>query len=276
MELENPIVDILTAEDDRPDWLIPNLLTQGSLVCLVGESGAGKSYVSYTLGLAIAAGVEALSGIVPRGEPRRVLYFDDENSVQDRDKYLRRSWHGLAKRNGDMPDLATLDQHFYPVTCELGNEDWEEVMSAYVLAFRPHLIIVDTATPCFNIDDENNNAEAAKAVKGVKRVMRLVTPTVTAWILKHAKTRTEKGQIRTVRGAKVWKDMSDGMLFQVKRRGRPRKDGLSATRLVPDKIRAYGLHQSIDINPRWCGADRIGLALDGAYTKPGVFDDDDD
>lgn len=263
----NPIVDILCSPDRPPDWLIPDLLTQGSLVCLVGESGAGKSYISYTLALAVASGVRALSGIVPAGEPRRVLYFDDENGRADRDKYLKRSWIGLAHSNGmQEPDLALLLDNFWPVSFELGMDGWEDVAQGWVDFFKPHLIVVDTATPSFNIDDENNNAEAAKNIKRMRELMRSCDPVASAWILKHAKTRTEKGQIRTVRGAKVWKDMSDGMLFQVKAGGRPRKDGLSLTRLVPDKIRAYGLQQPIYITPKWTDSKKSGLMLDGSYS----------
>ena len=105
------------------------------------------------------------------------------------------------------------------------------------------------------------------AIKAVKRVMRETTPAASAIVLKHAKTRTEKGQVRTVRGAKIWKDQSDGMLFQVKGGGRPRKDGLSLTRLIPDKIRAYGLQRSVYISPRWTDEARNGLVLEGSY-KP--------
>lgn len=265
---ENPIVDILTAPDKPPNWLIPDLAIQGSFVTLVGESGAGKSYVTYTLAMAVAAGVPALSGVVPRGEPRRVLYFDDENSEQDRDKYLKRSFLGLRSGNhGKALDLGLLLENFWPVHAALGTDDWPDVVAGLIDQIRPHLIVIDTAPACFNIEDENSNAEAAKNIKEMKRLMRLIDPAITAWVLKHAKTRTEKGQVRTVRGAKVWKDMSDSLLFQIKASvGRPRKDSLSNTRLVPDKIRAYGLSRPIYITPVWTDERRSGLRLDGSYT----------
>ena len=283
-DFENPIVDILCAEEQPPDWHIPELMTQGSLVCIVGESGAGKSNVCYTLALAVASGVPAFSGVVPRSEAKRVLYFDDENSEQDRNKYLRRSWMGLKAGNrGKEPDLGLLMKNFWPVGFQLGAEDWEAKAAEWVEFVQPHLIVIDTATPCFNIEDENSNSEAAKAIKAMRALMRLPKDHVSSsLIIKHAKTRTEKGQVRTVRGAKVWKDMSDGMLFQVKAGGRPRKDGLSLTRLIPDKVRAYGLQRPIYITPRWTDEDRTGLMLEGSYSSSGEHkkaerrDDDDD
>lgn len=263
---ENSIVDILTAEEVEPDWLIPGMFLQGGFYSLVGESGAGKSYVSYTMALAIAAGVPALNGIVPKGKPLRVLYFDDENSVQDRDKYLRQSWLGLKVQHGKEPDLGRLLENFWPLSFQLGHDEWAETVTAWIERVRPHVLVFDTANACFNIVDENNNAEAGQAIKMVKRLMREITPTVSAIILKHAKTRTEKGQVRTVRGAKIWKDQSDGMLFQIKGGGRPRKDGLSLTRLIPDKKRAYGLDRAVYITPRWTDQRRSGLVLEGSYT----------
>ena len=266
-DYENPIVDILTAEETPPDWLIPEMFLQGGFYCLAGESGAGKSYVSYTMALAIASGVPALNGIVRAGSPKRVLYFDDENSGQDRDKYLRRAWQGLKAQNHKEPPLGHLLLNFWPLSFALGGEDWPQVVSEWVERLRPHVMVFDTANACFNIEDENHNAEAGAAIKAVKRVMRETQPTSSAIVLKHAKTRTEKGQVRTVRGAKIWKDQSDGMLFQVKAGGRPRKDGLSLTRLIPDKIRAYGLQRSVYISPRWTDEARNGLVLEGSY-KP--------
>ena len=265
-EPANAIADILLAEDQEPDWLVRDLILQGALVCFVGESNSGKSFVSYVLGLAIATGCQAFGGIVPAGEPRRVLYFDDENSKQDRDRYLRWAWNGLTAGNGGKePDLGLLADNFWPVHYELGINDWQDKAQKWVEWVSPHLIIFDTANASFNVEDENTNAEATKAVKSVRRLMALPEPEAAAWVLKHGKMRTEKGQGRTVRGAKVWKDLSDGMIFQVKSRGRPRKDKLHLTRIVPDKVRAFGLRDTIYITPRWSDVNKTGLVLDGSY-----------
>lgn len=282
MELENPIVDILCAEEKPPDWLIPELLLQGAMVCLAGEPGTGKSYISYTLGLAVASGCKALSGIVPKGDPRRVLYFDEENSIQDRDKYLRRSWQGLTATNhGKEPDLGLLIDNFWPLHMVLGTDNWKDTAAMAIEQVQPHLIVFDTATPAFNIQDENDNAEATQAIKGIRELMKLTDPPATAVVLKHAKMRTEKGGRRTMRGAKAWQGAADGVMFQVMATGRPRKDGLRLTRLEPDKTRAYGLRQTIYITPSWLDDKRNGLKLDASYSadkehKKAEDEEDDD
>ncbi len=208
----------------------------------------------------------ALSGLIPEGEPKRVIYFDEENSRGDRDKYLKRSFIGLiASNHGEAPGDADLDANFWPVHFALGGADWQETAAKWIEHIQPHLIVVDTATPAFDVEDENDNAEATRAMKAVRQLMALCEPTATALVLRHAKMRTEKGGARTMRGAKAWKSGTDGSLFQIRCAGRPRRDGLALTRLEPDKVRAYGLQQTIYITPRWTDSKRNGLALEGSY-----------
>jgi RecA-family ATPase len=271
---ENPILDILMAPDTEPDWLIKDVVLQGTAVVLAGDAGAGKSYVTYTISLALAAGCEALSGIVPAGPPKRVVYFDEENSTGDRDKYLKRSYYGLYK-DGKEPDLANLADNFWPVQYHLGDDDWMDRAAEWVEFVQPHLMVFDTATPAFNIQDENNNSEASQAMKHVRRLMAMTQRTsgfkASAIILKHAKVASgdkgSKGGPRMIRGAKNWKGAVDQQMFQVRAQGRPRKGGLQITRLMPDKHRAYGLSQTIFITPEWTDEDKTGLVLHGSY-KP--------
>ncbi len=268
-ELDNSeLIDILTGEEQEPEWLIPNLVAQGTMVIIGGEPGAGKSYLSYSLALAIAAGAKALSGLVPAGEPRRVLYFDDENSKQDRNKYLRRCVNGLGglktKRNPKGLDLDLLYENFYALHFRLGGDDWVDRAAECVENVQPHALVFDTAASCFDIADENDNAQGADAIKGIRRLMQMPEKTASSVVIKHAKIRSEKGGRRTLRGAKVWQGAADSVLFQVRAPGRPR-DGLNVTRLVPDKVRAYGLPQTLYITPEWTDDERSGLRLLGSY-----------
>lgn len=268
------VLEILTGDELPPNWLVPDLALQGTMIALAGEPGAGKSYLSYTLAIALAGGVGALGGIVPEQAPKRVLYFDEENSRGDRDKYMRRSWTGLAK-DGRFPDPNVVDRNLWPVSFKIGGEDWEEKATIFVQAHQPDVLFFDTATPCFNIQDENDNAEATAAIMGVHRLMAMSDPKATAVILKHAKMRVEKGQRRTIRGAKAWQSAVDMVLFQVKAQGRPRTDGLSLTKLLPDKVRAYGLQRPIYITPNYTDDERTGLVLNGSYA-PNALERDED
>lgn len=266
---ENPLVDILLTAEEQPEWLVPDVFLAGTLIILIGESGAGKSFLTYCLGLAAATGLPALSNLVRVKEPKRILYFDQENARQNRNKYIRRAWEGLTcklnkERKYDALELAI--ENFWPMHMELGTDEWADVVAAGIQQVQPHLVVFDTATSCFGIEDENNNSEATSICNTLRNdLMTLCDPMPTVLILKHAKTRTEAGQIRTMRGAKTWKDNADQTLFQVKTAGRPMQDNLSRTRMMPDKNRAYGLDRNIYITPAYTDENKTGLTLAGSY-----------
>ncbi len=260
--LKNDIIDLLFAEEQPPDWAVSGLFLQGGIYALGGEAGAGKSSLCYTLAIAAATGESCLSGCVPSGPPKRVLYFDEENSPQDRVKYIRWAFYGLQALNKREPNLDLLVDNLWCYTDKLGDEDWEAKLIEKVDRVKPHIIFFDTANPCFNVDDENSNSEASKIVKRLRKVIKRCDPTITVVILKHAKIRVD-GSNRTLRGAKAWQGAVDGVVFQVKAPGRPKKEGLSLTRLEPGKTRAFGLGGPIYISPEWLNPNRKGLILKG-------------
>ena len=250
-EYENPIVDIITNDQSHPEWLIPGLMLQGWLGCLAGAPSSGKSFISYTLALAVASGQPALGGLIPAGPPRKVLYFDQENAEQDRNRYVSQLYLGLARANGVEPDLALLHQNFWPVGFWLGDPQWEETAREFVLRLQPQLIVFDTATPCFDIRDENSNAEAGQVINKLTRLQRLVNPTATIVVLRHENVRKkeDKGQRRSMRGAKGWLSWTHGTIYVIRTGGRPRKYNLFLSRIEPDKVRAYGLQETYFLTP---------------------------
>jgi len=245
------IVEVLEGTEAPVEWLVPHLLTRGSLVVLAGDAGAGKSLLCYALGLALAGRVPFLGHPVSSAT---VLYFDQENSRPDAIQYLRWAWHGLK-----CPPLASLQQHFHFAPFQLGSRHWAERAALLIEPLQPALLIFDTATPCCDIRDENDNGEATQTITTIRRLQALVSPPATALVLKHAKILTEHHQ-RTIRGAKAWLGAADSVMFLIRPAGRPRADGLVNTRLEPWKTRAFGLRTTLHITPVWT-ADRLGLTL---------------
>lgn len=274
----NPTIDILFGEEKEPEWLVPDMMLRGELTLLAGEPGAGKSLLTYTWALAMAGGVGGFGGIIPASKPMTVVYFDNENSEGNRNKYMTWAWHGLMDNHGqDNEVVFNVSEHFKPVHFILGVPDWEETATEYVQFFKPDLIVFDTAISCCAAEDENSNAEAGLHVAGIRRVMRSVEPVAAALVLKHAK----RGEQR-IRGATVWESLADQTMFQVRRPGRPRKDGLSLTQLKPGKHRAFGLHKKVYITPSFTDAKRRGpgLVLDASYKQnrehQAIGDEDDE
>jgi len=253
---QNPLLLELTGKESPVEWILPEFLPRGALLALAGVPGAGKSYLCYYLSMAVACGLSVLGLQPPR--PFRVVYFDEENSRPDRIQYERWAWHGLGK-----PALDRLIENFWPVPFALGSSEWAEEAAAILDELQPDLFVVDTATPACDIRNENDNGEAAQVIAQLRHLMRLSTPEASALVLKHAKLIHEDGSY-TLRGAKTWMGQVDSFSFLVRAVGRPttdaRKRGLSRTRLVPGKVRAFGLRTPLLIEPRFT-ADFSGLSL---------------
>jgi RecA-family ATPase len=247
------IANALSGETIPVSWLVPDFIPFGSIIALAGEPGAGKSYLAYSLSLALATGTPFLGFEL---SPHRVLYFDQENSEADCTQYLRWAWNGLG-----CPRINDLIENFHLAPFVLGSASWAVRAREYTIAYKPSLIVIDTTTPALAIEDENDNAEASKAVQLLRGIQRTITPSPAVIVLKHAKVRSDDGAY-TLRGAKTWEGAVDSVVFQIRRRGKPREDGLRPTHLEPSKTRAFGLRESINIEPRWTDSAKTGLKLE--------------
>ena len=255
---KNPIVDELLSERPIVDWLLPDFIPAGSLIALAGSPGAGKSFICYSIGMALACGLPIL-GLRPP-YPVRVLYFDCENAVPDRTQYERWIYYGLAK-----PNLEMLSRNFWCLPFTLGGAEWANHAEAAVKFFKPELVIFDTTTPCCNIQDENDNAEAARVVGKIRSLMTLSKPSAACICIKHAKVYKDSGQL-TLRGAKTWEGAVDSIVYVRQGEGRPKHDGWSNIKLEPAKKRAFALQYPIHIKPRKTD-DELGMILEAERLK---------
>ncbi len=259
-----PIPELLAGDTPPVEWLVEDFLPRGSLIALAGEPGTGKSFFTYSLTLALTTGTPFLGFPTT---PKKVLYFDQENSYADCVQYMRWAWHGAG-----CPDRDLMAENLSFVAFQLGGSSWPLIMETAIREARPDLIVIDTATPCFNVTDENDNGEATQIINNLRRLMSQTTPTATCIVLKHAKLRPEDSKY-TLRGAKAWEGAVDSILFQTKKAGRPRLDGLSTTVLTPGKVRAFGLRSPLTVNPGWIddhatGEMKVGLRLSRVPDRP--------
>lgn len=246
--------EVLNSPDKPPTWLVRDTLAAGNMIILAGEPGVGKSILAYTLAMAVATGEPFLGRQTTQGP---VLYYDEENSLPDMKEYLRWVWRGLEKPSLFDALRANLSlAHFELAAAGPRRYDYMRDLAA---DRHPSLIILDTASPVCNIQQENDNAEAGRAIVQLRRVQAASGPGATMLILKHEKLDREPGMHRTIRGAKTWLGELDAVLFHVADRGRPRKDGLRPSAIEPDKVRAFGLRETLHLQPIWT-ADK-GLKL---------------
>lgn len=235
-----PIDSIYTDTEPEPDWLIPDTIHKGNLILLAGLAGIGKSLFSYALSNALATGVPFLAP----SPTRRVLYFDEENGRADLAAYARWTWRGQGKVAREL-----LNDNLR-IECRTlsGSSAWGLTLRQLCGEFHPQLLILDTTTPACHIADENNNAEASSACQQVRLAMDDAGPDCAAILLKHLKVDSTTGRM-DVRGAKHWKGAVDGIWFHLFSPGPKRKDGWRNTFIRPEKSRAFGLRDRIEIRP---------------------------
>lgn len=236
---------ILTGETPDPVYLVKGIFYQGQITVIAGEPGVGKSFLSYTLAMAIA-GKRKFLGLETAHGP--VLYFDEENGLADLQKYLQWTHRGL-----DRPDMSLIKENLKIANFLLVKQGSNryKYMAEQAAALKPLLIIIDTATPACQIEDENDNAEASKAIKMLRLVKESAGPQCSMVILKHSRLPHDKQTERTIRGAKTWLGELDGVIYHVGMKGAPRKDGLKDSSLMPGKVRAFGLRETLKIRPDW-------------------------
>lgn len=235
--------EILTQDPIKPDWLVEDILSKGSIIVLAGDAGVGKSMLCYSLALGLASGGKFLGRQL---KADRVLYFDQENSAEDSDAYLKRVWWGLGS-----PDTALLDANLFLHRFSL-SQNYAAEMREAAAQTTPGLIVIDTANAACQIDDENDNAKASAAIKALRAVKHASgRPDTVMLILKHAKVSHDKKghEHRDIRGAKTWKGELDGLIIHTAAVGRPRHGSYRNTFLWPYKSRAFGLTRTIEIVP---------------------------
>lgn len=251
--------DVLTNEVQEPEWVVEGIVPKGTIVLTAGDAGVGKSVLHLAEGLHVALGREFLGH---QTRQNRVLYFDEENSRPDVGAYLQQLWIGMGQ-----PDRIELAKWFRIEHFSLGRRDWPVLAGQLVEEWQPGVIYIDTATSALAILEENDNAEAQRAVQALRHLIPLSAAHPGIRLLKHAKFQTGGGHgvvtRRTIRGAKAWLGAVDQVLYHIRRPGRPRNDGLRDTLIIPDKHRAFGLSRNIHVIPTFTETTPKGLILQG-------------
>ena len=242
------LTDILTSEDPDPAYVVDGLIYQGQMVIVAGEPGVGKSFLQYTLAMSIAARLNFL-GLPTRA--MKVLYFDEENARPDLQQYLRQIWRGLGQPSIPELEQALFIEHF-ALSAQGANRF--QYMAEVASRIQPGLIIIDTVTPVCAIKDENDNAEASKAMRALRRVKEVAGINTAMILLKHSRLSHDPNDRQTIRGAKDWLGSCDSVWYHKISPGKPRIDGLRNCRIFPDKVRAYGLRNELFIVPHWIGS----------------------
>lgn len=192
-----------------PNWLVDGILSD-KMTMIAGSPGVGKTSCLVPLSLVVAGFKEKSSDITCK-YPRKVIYVTEDKWQIDT------IIHGVLKHmtldNGSKISYEQISESFIVVEtmkCKVPELiKLVDVASDYITEIQTEngsvdlqpLIVFDTASSTFLMDDENNNSEASKFVSGIKE--NFVNKGYPVWVVSHIAKGLKRGAVEdlSVRGA---------------------------------------------------------------------------
>src|SRR5260221_12689973 len=140
----------------RPEWLIPDLIQERTLVTLFGRSGCGKSFLALDLATRVA-------------QKTSVIYVAAEGLYG----YLNRlnAWRKFNNR-----DEGNL--HFVRNPIPMLDPEEVQAFITSVMPLAPRLIVIDTLARCIVGGDENSSKDMGLFVEACAHIQRATGATV--------------------------------------------------------------------------------------------------
>lgn len=180
-----PIQKIGQIQLKAPKWLGYHAIEEGAIGAVIGESGAGKSFVVLSLALAVATGRVWNSRPTVQGP---VLYIAGEG----REGIIRRV-HGWAILNhADLPSIQLYIAPGVNLTDPESMRIVELALEEIAETATPKLIVIDTWATCLQ-GDENSVSDTSK---GLAALASLAAPYHAAVLIVHHVGHGDKGRAR--------------------------------------------------------------------------------
>ncbi len=180
------------------NWLIKDILVDGGIATIYGESGSTKSFLAIDLALHLASGSEWFGLPVSREIP--IVYTALEGFIG-----VRKRIKGWCKKNAISPYNMLITQD----TLLLGeNGSVESFINHYTeLEFHSGMVIIDTLNmACPNIE-ENSASEMSGVIRKAKLIAEQLNSTVL--IIHHS----GKDESRGMRGSSSLKASMDTIIY---------------------------------------------------------------
>jgi hypothetical protein len=160
---EKPRFELFSLDDlellPRPEWLVQNILVQGTTSIISADSGSFKSFVALELALCIATGTPFHGRDVKGGN---VVYVAAEGFYTLRDRAT--AWlqsHGLERPQ---------NFHILRAPVAIAEAGTVHAFADELAKFNPALIVLDTLSQCALGLNENSNDEMARFVAGMMQL----------------------------------------------------------------------------------------------------------
>ncbi len=187
----------------KTDWLIKDVLLDGGIATIYGESGSTKSFLAIDLAMNLAIGSDWFGLKVARETPVIYLALEGFSGLVKRIK-------GWCKNNGITPSNVYID-HDSLHLADL--KSVQNFINCYKQKnFNKGLVIIDTLNMAIPDIEENSAASMSGVISKVKLIAEKLNSTIL--IIHH----TGKDETRGMRGSSSLKASMDTILF-VKKHG---------------------------------------------------------
>jgi len=189
-----------------PPSLVKNLLPRNGIAFIGGQSGAGKTFVAIDLAVALATGQSFFGRKIKEKVGVMFVAGEGAETIQPRLTIARmaRSVEGTLPIawTATIPDFNKPDES----RAFIDKLKWTKAQMQDVHGVRMGAIVIDTLSAVFNMQDENDNAEAARIIRALKVIGDALD--VLLIPIHHYGKGAETG----LRGASAWRAGCDAVL----------------------------------------------------------------
>lgn len=188
----------------RPSWLVKGLLPKTGVGLLAGQSRVGKTFLAIDLARALTSESEFFGCKVKERVGVLFLCAEAAGSFWPRLDAARMHKMGPGTKAEDLPILSGALNHVRDAAACI--QEAKERLAEEHPGVRLGLVVIDTIAAAFQLKDENDNAEAAYAMKGLEALAQ--SHGVNVLGIHHFGKNAEAG----VRGAAAWTGGADYIL----------------------------------------------------------------
>ncbi len=194
----------LTTAPTVTEWLFPGLLAAGTCAIMAAEPKAGKTWLTFALGIALAKGFSVLGQWRPT-VTGRTLFYSPESGWNSR---TQRAW-GLCWGQDLNPSDILQSLPFVDARLDLGTVDHVARLGETIDAVNPRLVVIDPLVSAHMGLDENMSGDMMRVLNPLRDLMT-ARPSCTLLVVHHhakgARERTLSLGLRGSSALSAWWD----------------------------------------------------------------------
>lgn len=256
------------ASAELPPMLVKRLIPLDGICFLGGQSGAGKTFAAIDLATSLASGQPFFDHKVQERVGVAIFAAEGASTIPSRvivarnykanGKNLPICWLGAVPNLADAREVKAMVQRLRAVDAHFRADH----------GVRLGAVICDTLAASFSLNDENDNSEAAKAIRAMKSMSDALG--VVLLPVHHFGKAAETG----LRGASAWRAGCDTVLSILA--DRDQTTGACSNRriaLTKSRVGEEGWVAPFDLRFVPLGVDEDGEEFGACYVEPGRLED---